>query len=50
VFTPETPNVKREIGRKFCQSKNLSNFGLLGGLVVRGYENYRLLVQKAHLT
>jgi len=49
VFTPETPNVKREIGRKFSKSKNLSNFGLLGGLVVMGYKNYRLLVQKAHL-
>jgi len=28
--------------------KNLPNFGLLGGLVVMGYKNYRLLVQKAH--
>jgi len=30
------------------QSKILSNFGLLEGLMVRGYKNYRLLVQKAH--
>ena len=29
-------------------SDNLSNFGLLRFLVVRGYKNYRLLVQKAH--
>jgi len=49
VFTPETPNVKREIGRKFSKSKNLSNIGLLVGLVVMGYKNYRLLVQKAYL-
>jgi len=31
------------------QSKNVPNFGLLGGLVVMEYKNYRLLVQKAHL-
>jgi len=30
------------------KSKNLWNCGLVGGLVVRGYKNYRLLMQNAH--
>jgi len=51
VFARETPNVKREIVRKFFKSKNLPNFDFLGGggLVVREFKNFQLLLQKAHL-
>ena len=34
-----TSNVKGQIEWKFCKSKNLQNFDLLGGLEIRGYEN-----------
>jgi len=44
-----TPNIKCKIDRKLSKSKNLRNFGLLWGLVVRRCKNNRLLVQKAHL-
>jgi len=49
VFAPETPNVKREIERTFCPDQNWANFGGLGGLGVRGYKKFRVLLQKAHL-
>ena len=30
MFTRETPNVKREIERKFCPDQNWANFGGFG--------------------
>jgi len=49
VFARETSTVKREIERKFSKSKNWPNFDLLGGLGVRGFKIFQLLLQKAHL-
>jgi len=49
VFTRETPNVKGEIGRKFCPDQNWTNFGGFGGLRVRGFKKLRFLPQKARV-
>jgi len=49
VFTRETPNVKREIERKFCPDQNWANFGGFGVLRVRGFNKLQFLPQKAHV-
>jgi len=41
------PMLNMKSSENFVQK--FANFGLLGGLVVRGFKNYWLLVQKAHL-